>query len=68
MDNGFRWLTITPPEQPDLEIAILAPLTPGAMGYDDETRQAFRVLLEKNALGAGVLSTPDCSELRSQHC
>jgi len=60
MDNGFRWLTVTPPEQPDLEIAILAPLTPGAMGYDEETKNAFRVLLEKGALGAGVLSTPDC--------
>ncbi|HLX65528.1 MAG TPA: VOC family protein [Puia sp.] len=60
MDNGFRWLTITPPEQPDLEIAVLAPLTPGAMGYDDETRKAFKVLLEKNAMGAGVLETPDC--------
>jgi catechol 2,3-dioxygenase-like lactoylglutathione lyase family enzyme len=60
MDNGFRWLTITPPEQPDLEIAVLAPLTPGAMGYDDETRMAFKVLLEKNAMGAGVLETPDC--------
>lgn len=23
MDNGFRWLTLTPPDQPDLEIAIL---------------------------------------------
>ncbi len=28
----------------DLEIAVLAPLTPGAMGYDDETRKAFKVL------------------------
>lgn len=60
MENGFRWLTITPPEQPDLEIALLAPLTEGAMGYDEETRNAFRVLLEKGALGAGVLHTPDC--------
>ena len=28
MDNGFRWLTVNPPDQPDLEIAILAPLVP----------------------------------------
>jgi len=54
MDNGFRWLTICPPDQPDLEIALISPLTPGTMGYDDETRNAFRVLLEKGALGAGV--------------
>jgi len=60
MENGFRWLTINPPEQSDLEIALIPPLTEGAMGYDEETRNAFRVLLEKGALGAGVLHTPDC--------
>ena len=60
MDNGFRWLTVTPPEQPDLEITLLAPLAGNMMGYDEETRNAFRILLEKGALGAGVLYTPDC--------
>jgi catechol 2,3-dioxygenase-like lactoylglutathione lyase family enzyme len=25
MENGFRWLTVTPPEQPDLEIALVSP-------------------------------------------
>lgn len=59
IDNGFRWLTITPPEQPDLEIALMSPLT-GGMHSDEETRNAFKVLLEKGALGAGVLQTPDC--------
>jgi catechol 2,3-dioxygenase-like lactoylglutathione lyase family enzyme len=59
MENGFRWLTITPPDQPGLEIALLNPLS-GMMKYDDETKEAFRVLLEKGALGAGVLHTPDC--------
>ena len=60
MDNGFRWLTVSPPEQPDLEITLLAPLAGNMMGYDEETRNAFRILLEKGALGAGVLHTPDC--------
>ena len=59
MENGFRWLTVTPPDQPDLEIALLNPLT-GGMGFDEETKNAFKVLLEKGALGAGVLHTPDC--------
>ena len=62
-ENGFRWLTITPPDQPELEIALLAPLA-GGMGFDEETKNAFRVLLEKGALGAGVLQTPDCLDLR----
>ncbi len=59
MENGFRWLTITPPDQPDLEIALLNPLG-GGMSFDEETLGAFKVLLEKGALGAGVLHTPDC--------
>jgi len=60
MENGFRWLTVTPPEQPDLQIAILAPLSSEAMGYEEDTKKAFRLLLEKGARGAGVLQTPDC--------
>jgi len=59
MENGFRWLTVTPPEQPDLEISLLTPLAEG-MHYDEETRNAFKTLLDKGALGAGVLYTPDC--------
>ena len=59
MPNGFRWLTVAPPEQPDLEITLLSPLTEG-MGHDEETKNAFKVLFEKGALGAGVLYTPDC--------
>lgn len=59
MENGFRWLTLTPPEQPDLEIPILQPLHEG-MHYTDEVRNAFKVLLDNEALGAGVLYTPDC--------
>ena len=59
MENGFRWLTVTPPEQPDLEIPLLTPLAEG-MHYDEETKKAFKTLLDKGALGAGVLHTPDC--------
>jgi catechol 2,3-dioxygenase-like lactoylglutathione lyase family enzyme len=59
MENGFRWLTVCPPEQPDLEVALLSPLS-GMMGFDEETKDAFRVLLNKGVLGAGVLNTPDC--------
>lgn len=58
MQNGFRWLTVSPPQQ-DIEISLLSPLHEG-MSYDEETKNAFKVLLDKNALGAGVLYTPDC--------
>ena len=58
MDNGFRWLTVTPPEQPDLEIALLEPKE-GPM-LDAEAAAAVRLLLKKGVLGAGAFETPDC--------
>ena len=51
MDNGFRWLTVTPQAQPDLEI-VLMPIEPGPM-MDQETSDALRTLIEKGKLGAG---------------
>ncbi|HTI93172.1 MAG TPA: VOC family protein [Puia sp.] len=48
-----------PPQQPDQEIALLPPLA-GGMSYDEETRNAFKVLLEKGALGAGVERRRSC--------
>jgi catechol 2,3-dioxygenase-like lactoylglutathione lyase family enzyme len=59
MENGFRWLTVTPPEQPDLEIPLISP-SDGMMKYDEEAKNAFEILLDKGAMGAGVLDTPDC--------
>jgi catechol 2,3-dioxygenase-like lactoylglutathione lyase family enzyme len=58
MDNGFRWLTVNPPEQPDLEI-VLFPATSAVNGFDQEVRDALKILLEKGVMGAGVLMTPD---------
>lgn len=67
MENGYRWLTVSPPEQPDLEIVLMEVLHESMIrseqmpeGLDEESRNAFRVLLEKGILGAGVLHTPDC--------
>jgi len=61
MDNGMRWLTLNPPEQPDLEIVLMdASGNGGGMGWDAETQNALRLLLEKGVMGAGVLHTPDC--------
>ena len=58
MDNGFRWLTITPKEQPDLEIILMEP-KPGMM-FDETTSKQLRELIEKGALGAGAFDTNDC--------
>ena len=58
MENGFRWLTVNPPEQPDLEV-VLFPATSEVNGFDQETRDALKLLLDKGVMGAGVLETPD---------
>ena len=61
MENGFRWLTLNPPEQPDLEIVLMdARGDKTQMGWDDESHQALIRLLEKGLMGAGAFYTPDC--------
>jgi len=58
MDNGFRWLTVTPKDQPDMEIILMEP-KPGMM-FDETTSKQLRELIEKGALGAGAFDTDDC--------
>ena len=58
MDNGFRWLTVSPKGPPNLQI-ILMPTTPSPM-MDQETSDALRTLIRKGVLGAGVMQTADC--------
>jgi hypothetical protein len=53
MDGGFRWLTVNPKGQPDLEIALM-PTNPGPM-MDQETSDMPRTLISKGVLGSGVL-------------
>jgi catechol 2,3-dioxygenase-like lactoylglutathione lyase family enzyme len=60
MDNGFRWLTVCPKGQPDLEIALM--LVGGAMQKDPEVTELLKTLVAKGALGAGVFETDDCQK------
>lgn len=68
MDGGFRWLTVGPKLQPELEIVLMEP-TPGPM-FDDEAVAALRLLLKKGILGAGVFDVDNChktyEELKAQ--
>lgn len=54
----FRWLTVGPKGQPDLEL-VLMPVTQSPH-MDEATCATFRALIEKGALGVGVLETADC--------
>jgi catechol 2,3-dioxygenase-like lactoylglutathione lyase family enzyme len=58
MDNGFRWLTVGPPSQPELEIVLMEPMA-GPM-LDEEAAAAMRLLLKKGVLGGGVFHVDDC--------
>jgi len=54
--GGFRWLTVAPPGQPELEFILAAP----EMGHDEETARQLRELVAKGAIGGGVWQTDDC--------
>lgn len=59
MDGGFRWLTVSPPEQPDLEIVLAEPNPPM---FEPEQAAVVRTLLSANAMGGGVWATENCRE------
>jgi predicted enzyme related to lactoylglutathione lyase len=60
MDNGFRWLTVGPKTQPDLEIILMA-VKESPMFAADKVAM-LRQLLQGGALGAGVLEVDDCQQ------
>ncbi|MCR9162711.1 MAG: VOC family protein [Nannocystaceae bacterium] len=66
--DGFRWLTVGPKDQTDLQI-VLMKLAPSPM-MDEATVAQMKDLLSKGAFGAGVFNTADCKatyeELRAR--
>jgi predicted enzyme related to lactoylglutathione lyase len=56
--GGFRWLTVSPPGQPNMEL-ILMLLVPGPM-IDAETCETLKTLLKAGSLPTGVFETEDC--------
>ncbi len=58
MDDGFRWLTVGPKSQPELELVLFA-VKPAGM-FDEATASHLRAILEKGVLGMGVFDTDDC--------
>jgi catechol 2,3-dioxygenase-like lactoylglutathione lyase family enzyme len=54
----MRWLTVTCPEQPDVELVLMAP---GAPAHDEATAAELRELVAKGAAGGGVIfEVDDC--------
>ena len=58
MGPGMRWLTVTPPEQPDLEIA-LTPIVTGMM-FNEQTATQMRGMVSSGTFGFGVF---ECNDL-----
>jgi catechol 2,3-dioxygenase-like lactoylglutathione lyase family enzyme len=60
--QGFRWLTVSPPGQSDLEFILASP----EMGHDEETARQLRGLIAKGAFGGGVWQTDDCRKAHEE--
>jgi catechol 2,3-dioxygenase-like lactoylglutathione lyase family enzyme len=56
--GNMRWLTVSPPKQPDLELVLMLPAPPA---YDEHTAEEIRELVAKGGAGGGLIfETDDC--------
>jgi catechol 2,3-dioxygenase-like lactoylglutathione lyase family enzyme len=55
--DEFRWLTVCPPEQPELQLTLCVP---GPPMVDAETAAQIKGLIAKGAISGGVMATKDC--------
>jgi catechol 2,3-dioxygenase-like lactoylglutathione lyase family enzyme len=59
---GFRWLTVGPKDQPDLQII----LSSCDMGRSPEAAAQLRELVAGGSMGVGVMTTEDCQRTYEQ--
>src|SRR5438477_13035467 len=57
MGPDFRWVTVSPPGQPDLEIILMA--TKAGMALDEASAATLQQLVKDGKMGAGVFGTDD---------
>jgi catechol 2,3-dioxygenase-like lactoylglutathione lyase family enzyme len=57
MENGLRWLTVSPPGQPELQIILAEPRAPMVK---PELLPHIMALLAADGMGAGVWECDDC--------
>ncbi len=55
--GGFRWLTVGPPQQPDIDVVLMA--IPGPPVMDAGTADQVRELVSKGFAGTVFLTTDD---------
>jgi len=56
--GNFRWLTVSPANQPDIAVVLMA--IPGPPVMDDNTADQVRELMGKGFAGTVFLETEDC--------
>ena len=56
MGEGFRWVTVSHPAQPQLEVTLMTPGPP----LDPEAAEFIRGQLEKGSMGGLGLAVDDC--------
>ena len=56
--GDFRWLAVSPPDQDDVAVVLMA--IPGAPVMDDATANDVRDLMAKGFAGTVFLTTDDC--------
>lgn len=57
MGPGMRWLTVSPKDQPDLEIILMA-IEDGRM-FNKESAEQMRTLVKNGTFGFGVFESKD---------
>ncbi|MDB5251457.1 MAG: glyoxalase [Flaviaesturariibacter sp.] len=62
MGPGMRWLTVCPPEQPELEISLMA--IQDGMLFKDGAAEQMRALVTKGTFGFGVF---ECDNLEATY-
>jgi catechol 2,3-dioxygenase-like lactoylglutathione lyase family enzyme len=54
--NNFRWVTVAPPKQQEVELVLLEP----AAVFEPDVAAKFEELMKAGKLGGCVLNTDDC--------
>jgi uncharacterized glyoxalase superfamily protein PhnB len=62
--GDFRWLTVSPPDQEDVAIVLMA--IPGPPVMDEETARQIEELMAKGFAGTAFLTTDDCRSAYEQ--
>jgi len=57
MDNGFRWLTVSPKGQPELQFILMKVDGPN---IKPEVASVLKGLVQQGRINGGVLQTDDC--------